>query len=958
MAALEYRILSKILENKSLQEALKTGLSEDQFKDPESRQIWRHLRRHWYNRATAKTLPSLRAIQDRWPSFKMVSISGDEDAPISALIHDLKLKTFESDARSLASYFQELVEEDPQEAVRAMQSHLTDITRQFRQSQHLGVREIIEHAKEHYKTAQDGMIYGLHWPWPCLTEDTLGKRPGDFIVFYARMKQMKCVCEGQRIMTPADGMVPIEDLPELTEVPSYTETTGKIRWAKARRVKSGTKDCVEVTTASGLKLRTSRDHLYMVPGGSYKRIKDLSPGDYIATARSIPEPLSGLSKFSVDDANFLGLLVGDGNYTRSEVQFTTEDEHILQLVRSHASRFGAMVKNCDRPIEYRITYPVWGVNPILDLIRDAGIHGHKAESKRVPRGIFGSSTLAVCSFLAGYLDTDGHVGEKLVTWSSASKELLLDVQHLLMRIGVRGSISGVHTNHDTDAFLLNVHSQEQAQILFQRLYPYIVSWKKEALHKLATRKRKTKRNLDGVPYTKELYEKILTEKGSHHWPKTGKSYFDRTKLFSKLTGCISRQFLKRLADKFDSDELRFEATPEVIWDPIKSVEEIGKVPCYDICIEDGLDPNFVVEGFVVHNTWLMLYCAVHDYLENNARVLIWSREMNKEKCCLRLASLFARVDYQLFKKGKLPQAVQRRAWQAFEKLMDEGFGDYDAKDEDGNLVQRQMILLCGRDAPKSMNEVQGFIQEYQPDIGYLDSFYHMETANMHGIRQRWHRFAVLSEDTKSLAEEECIPIVAVHQANRLGDKTFGNTMSDIADTDVLAREADLIMRVLKRAGQALHEDDYEVAIEQERLATAARRAEKNRPGRPRIKVPKRLEEEERLRKLAEIDDEEAPRIGAELALVLPGNREGVLNALTIHAVPGYNFELIGSDYSLSQIEEWIKENEAEKSTEATATSGKRGKPDKPKFNKDTFKKWKSDRSKKPKPPKDSHARPS
>jgi replicative DNA helicase len=543
MAALEYRILSKILAEKTLKDALKAGLSEDQFKDPESRQIWRYLRRHWYDRATAKTLPSLRAIQNRWPSFKMVSDTESdreaEDAPVKALIHDLKLKTFESDARALAAYFQELVDEEPQEAVRAMQAHLTDITRQFRQSQHLGVREIIENAKEHYETAQSGLVYGLHWPWPCLTEDTLGKRAGDFIVFYARMKQMK--------------------------------------------------------------------------------------------------------------------------------------------------------------------------------------------------------------------------------------------------------------------------------------------------------------------------------------------------------------------------------------------------------------------------TWIMLHCATHDYLENNARVLIWSREMNKAKMCLRLASLMAKVDYQLFKKGKLPKPVLKRALLVFEQLMDEDFADYNDKDEEDNLIKRQMILLCGREAPKSMEEVQGFIQEYQPDIGYLDSFYHMETANMAGIRQRWHRFAVLSEDVKAMAEDECIPIVAVHQANRLGDKTFGNTMSDIADTDVLAREADLIIRVIKRPGKTLHEDEYEVVMEQEKLEAADRKAK--RLSRPRIKVPKMLEEEERLKKLQEIDDEETPRMGAELALVLPGNREGVLNALTLYAVPGYNFELQGSDYSLAQIEEWIKENDAEDSLDVGAGKKKGKKDEKPKFNQDTFKKWNTERSKEPKPPK-------
>ena len=116
MAALEFRILTKLLKEGSLQEALRTGLTEDQFKDPESRQIWRHLHLHWYNRPTFKTLPTIAAVQRQWPSFQLTA-DPNEEGKLEALVHDLKTASFESNARSLASYFQDLVDEDPGEAV-------------------------------------------------------------------------------------------------------------------------------------------------------------------------------------------------------------------------------------------------------------------------------------------------------------------------------------------------------------------------------------------------------------------------------------------------------------------------------------------------------------------------------------------------------------------------------------------------------------------------------------------------------------------------------------------------------------------------------------------------------------------------------------------------------------------------------------------------------------------------
>lgn len=527
MAALEHRVLTKILREQSLQPALKVGLSEEQFKDPEARQIWRFLLGHWYNRATAKTVPTIEAIQRRWPSFRTTAEL--DEADIGALLHDLKCISFETDTRSLASYFQELVDEDPHEAVRAMQNHLTNLVMRFSDTEHLGVREVLESAMEHYEAAQEGTIFGIPWPWDCLTRDTLGKNPGDFIVFYARMKQMK--------------------------------------------------------------------------------------------------------------------------------------------------------------------------------------------------------------------------------------------------------------------------------------------------------------------------------------------------------------------------------------------------------------------------TWVMLHCAVYDYIVNHRRVLIWSREMNKKKMCLRVAALMAKVDYQLFKKGKLPPKVYARLRKTFQKLLDEDAvfqaETEEQRAENARLGKRQLILMCGREAPIKLESVQGHIQEYCPDIVYLDSWYHLECSRMEGVRQRNSRLAILAEDVKSMAEDEEIPVVAVHQANRYGEKTHGETMVDLADTDVLAREADLIARIIKRQSRELYEEEYEVATEQEKAQEASRpKAGKPKLGRPTIGIPKKAEKE--AQRQEEEEEEEEARLGTELAIVLPGNREGVLNAFTIKAIPGYNFEFISSDYSLAQIEEWVSQDKDDSDKAPKASSKKHAKPQ---FNQETFKNY-------------------
>jgi replicative DNA helicase len=524
MAAIELRIITKLLQTGSLQDAVKVGLNEEQFKDPEARQIWRYLHKHWYARDTTQTLPSIEAVQNMFPAFRTTASSLDpnSDAQLPALIRELKMASLGSDSRALANFFSELVNEptdDPKEALSIMKGHLDEILCRYSDHQIHGLREVVDCSMEHYDAAVAGTVFGIPWPWDCLTNDSLGKRPGDFVVFYARMKQMK--------------------------------------------------------------------------------------------------------------------------------------------------------------------------------------------------------------------------------------------------------------------------------------------------------------------------------------------------------------------------------------------------------------------------TWVMLYCAVYDYIVNNCKVLIWSREMSLPKMTLRIASLVAKVDYQLFKKGKLPEAVKARAWEVLHQLRDEVSCAPGVEKTEGK-AHRGLILLCGHSAPRELEVVQSIIQQEKPDVAYLDSFYHLETARSKGVKQRWDRVAILAEDVKSMAEDEQIPVIAVHQANRSGEKKSGGSgMADMADSDVIAREADLVMRIMKRRARELHEEDYEVAIEVAKREAKERRLLAPKLGRPRLKLPPKVQaevdkREEAVLKAAEDDgiDEEDKRFGAELALVLSGNREGVLHAFTVKAIPGYNFEFISDNYSESQIQEWIDEDDLGKG-KGEAGSGKK-----------------------------------
>ena len=508
MAALEDRILTKILKSGSLAESLSKGINEEHFLNPDSRNIFKFLKQHWYNPKTAGSLPTIQRVRSRWPAFTLTATSMDEEGALVALIEELKMKSFESDVWSLSDYFKELVEEDPENAIKVMKARFLEIETKLNSggdSNGMSIQDILSMAKEHYEGAQTGAIYGVPWPWPCLTEDTLGKRGGDFVIFYGRMKSMK--------------------------------------------------------------------------------------------------------------------------------------------------------------------------------------------------------------------------------------------------------------------------------------------------------------------------------------------------------------------------------------------------------------------------TWLLLHCAAVDFMNHNRRVLVWSREMSPMKLGLRMATLLAKVDYQLFKKGLLPPKMKEHCFNVLQSLT-KGNAKHDLRRGTSTGV-RDLVLLAGKHAPKDLEGLKKKVDEFEPDVIYLDSFYHMDSERSKDISVRWQRIATMAEDVKAYAEDINLPIVAVHQANRLGEKTHGNTLADMADADVIAREADLIIRLLKSPGYIdLHEEDYE-----EEFAKVLRNSKiavnPAHSHRPQIYLTKGAQASstspsvnarlmEHLRKEAGIK-----RVGGTLALVMGGNREGTLEAFTIKAVPSYNFDLITDKPDMKNIKEWQKIDESE-----------------------------------------------
>ena len=260
------------------------------------------------------------------------------------------------------------------------------------------------------------------------------------------MKQIKfkCVVGSTDIMTPT-GPVQARDLAVGDEVLAWDETTNKIvRSTVSHQGINEPEPIYWITTKQGRKIGVNSEHPFLTNNG-WVEAADLSIGTNLLVGHSYNPEMT--SNVSTDEARFFGLMVGDGSYGHKTIMFHNEDKEILNWMNEFVAGYGCKLSQAgDREISFVISQGEQTKNPnlIKKLIVDAGIRGQTTYTKRVPSCIWDGGPEVWGAFLAGYLDTDGHVDSNgMVVWTSMNRSLLEDCQTLLSFLGVESRIYDV-----------------------------------------------------------------------------------------------------------------------------------------------------------------------------------------------------------------------------------------------------------------------------------------------------------------------------------------------------------------------------------------------------------------------------------------------------------------------------------------------------------------------------------
>ena len=203
-----------------------------------------------------------------------------------------------------------------------------------------------------------------------------------------------------------------------------------------------------ITTESGRRVTAALDHPFLTPEG-WRQAQHLEIGDVLALV-SAPRCRAANFERSEEEFRLAGYLIGDGNVSATgnscHASFFNYDPDIRPDFERCLTALGfAFIRRPNNGVADAKVAMSGGIRPWL---RRSELFGKGAWTKRVPSWVYLGSPHEIAAFLGAYFVCDGSLNQRggarsdlAVSFYSVSKDLLDDVQHLLLRLGIRSRVS-------------------------------------------------------------------------------------------------------------------------------------------------------------------------------------------------------------------------------------------------------------------------------------------------------------------------------------------------------------------------------------------------------------------------------------------------------------------------------------------------------------------------------------
>jgi ribonucleoside-diphosphate reductase alpha chain len=222
---------------------------------------------------------------------------------------------------------------------------------------------------------------------------------------------------------------------------------------------TGRKQVYELRTVSGYRLRLTEDHKVLTTVGDV-------PVNRLSRWHRVRLGIPGFGQESIDPAvaQVIGLAVGDGMMSRVEIHGRVQETVILTMHAQEAVvlEAAAITINDQKRLLRAVGMPghagdvhvsmgatgsrlAFGTKAVVDVFKRFAILGEGSALKRFTPAVFELDRASIAALLRGLYTADGTVvdsGDKTqyVGLDSTSKELLIQVQRLLLGFGIKSKL--------------------------------------------------------------------------------------------------------------------------------------------------------------------------------------------------------------------------------------------------------------------------------------------------------------------------------------------------------------------------------------------------------------------------------------------------------------------------------------------------------------------------------------
>jgi replicative DNA helicase len=310
----------------------------------------------------------------------------------------------------------------------------------------------------------------------------------------------------------------------------------------------------------------------------------------------------------------LAHMIGDGSCVRRQpVRYASIDEANLAVVTIAAAHFGvapirdeyaaARVTTLRLPAPYRLTHG--RRNPIAEWLDSLGLFGLRSYEKFVPVPVFALPDEQIALFLRHLWATDGSVrwdaktAQGRVYYASTSRQLVDDVMHLLLRMGVQSRITRTNKVGYRACWFLTIDRAANQIAFLTKVGVHGARGAKarEVVAQLAGRVRRP--GTDTIPV--EVWEQVKTVMAERNWSdkyfaSATKTRFDGPRMWTHSPG---RTRLHRISVVLADPALHDLATNDIYWDKVSDVASLGRREVCESTMQGG--HPVVVHGLLVRD---------------------------------------------------------------------------------------------------------------------------------------------------------------------------------------------------------------------------------------------------------------------------------------------------------------------------------------------------------------------